>query len=115
MTGGGALLIGAAAAVFALSGCEAHVSVGDDTPKVSQSTLEAGLKEKITETAGRSPDRIACPGELEGKIGNTTECALESGGAWLPVEVKVTAVEGKTVDYDLQVGKNQIPQPSYAN
>ncbi|UQE74655.1 DUF4333 domain-containing protein [Gordonia sp. PP30] len=116
----GITLAGLVAAAVALSGCEAHVSVGDASttttltaPVVSTEKLAEGVRDQLTETVGQTPDQVRCAGNLEARVGATQQCALESGGSWLPVTATVTAVEGTDVNYHIEVGKDEIPEPSY--
>lgn len=80
-----------AALVLGLAGCS--VSVDDDeVEKQIRSTLGAQLP---------GISAVDCPGDLEGKVGATMTCTLEAGGKTYDTVVKVTAVEGSTVNFDI--------------
>lgn len=87
----------AALALLALAGC------GDPTPTVDRSTLEDRISSGLEKQVGQRPDDISCPDDLEGKVGNTMRCTLTAGSDELGVSVKVTGVDGKHVDFDIEV------------
>ncbi|WP_338701165.1 DUF4333 domain-containing protein [Streptomyces sp. Q6] len=94
-----------------LVGCSGSVSVGSTDPKVSKSKLADTVAEQLAKTTGQPEPDITCPEDLEGKVGTTTRCTLTaSDGSTLGITVKVSKVEGKNVDFDIQA--DQTPSPA---
>ena len=89
--------MGAALAALVLAGC----SIG--TPTVAQEDVEKTVSDQLEAQVGQAPDKITCPGDLEGKVGTEMRCTLEAGGDTLGLTVTVTKVEGKSVSFDIQV------------
>ena len=57
----------------------------------------------LEKEVGQRPDRIDCPGNLDGKIGETMRCTLTAGTDELGLTVTVTEIEGTTVNFDIEV------------
>ncbi|MFF0544551.1 DUF4333 domain-containing protein [Nocardia thailandica] len=74
---------------------------GDVT--VEEAELERSVSATLAEQAGQVPDRIDCPGDLDGTVGTTMRCTLTAGADTLGVTVTVTSVDGDTVNYDVEV------------
>lgn len=70
---------------------------------VDELQLEERISTMLTEEVGQKPDKIDCPGDLEGTVGETMRCTLTAGTDQLGVAVDVTAVEGSTVDFHIEV------------
>ena len=85
----------AAIAVIGLASC--------GTPTVAEKDLEKTVSDRLEAQVGQKPDKIDCPGDLTGKAGETMRCMLTAGSDELPVEVKVTSVEGTTVKFSAEV------------
>lgn len=91
--------------VTSVEGDEAEVSV---PATLTKSDLEANISQQLEAQAGTPPDKIECPGALVGKIGETMQCVLEHQGTKLPVDIKVTEVDGAKINYDIEVGTKPL-------
>ncbi|GAB2870200.1 DUF4333 domain-containing protein [Nocardioides pacificus] len=94
--------------LLALTGCSGEVSVGS-TPKVSESSLEQTVLERMTDYAGVAPDEVECPDGLEGEEGKTQRCVLHAGEDRVGVTVTVTSAEGDTVNFDIEADDEVMP------
>lgn len=87
-----------------------HYDVADapkdgSTPalSVNERQLEQQVSSMLEKEVGQRPDRIDCPGNLDGKIGETMRCTLTAGTDELGLTVTVTEIEGTTVNFDIEV------------
>jgi hypothetical protein len=95
----------AAVAVAVLSGCEMSVHRIADGETVARTVTE-----RLTEFAGRAPDEVECPDDLDLEVGATTRCTLTAGGTRLGVTVTVESVaEDGNADLDIQVDDEPLP------
>ncbi|MGH3351378.1 MAG: DUF4333 domain-containing protein [Nocardioides sp.] len=85
----------ASAALFTLASC--------GTPTVSKEDLEQTVSDQLEAQVGQKPDKIDCPEDLTGKVGETMKCTLTAGSDELPVQVKVTGVDGTDVKFSAEV------------
>lgn len=88
-----------------LAGTLALTSCSMLTPKVAKADVEQQISTKLTEQVGTTPEKIECPGDLEGKVGTTMTCVLTHQGESLDVNVNVTSVENNTVKFDIKVAQ----------
>lgn len=72
-------------------------------PSMPETQLEERISTMLEEEVGQRPDRIDCPGDLPGTVGETMTCTLTAGAGELDVMVTVTGVEGTTVNFDIEV------------
>jgi len=82
--------------LLALSAC-------GDSNAVAQADVEKQASDELTKVVGQKPDKIECPGDLEGKVGTEMRCELFSGGESIGLTVRVTSVDGGDVKFDVQV------------
>lgn len=91
----------------ALTGCSFSFST---TPVVAKADLEKDISERLEE-AGQKPQSVTCKDNLPGEVGKTVPCevVMSETNSFEPV-VKVTGVEGTTVDYEMTpaVTKEQL-------
>jgi hypothetical protein len=88
---------------LALATCALAVSCSaGSTPTVRESTLEKTVYDRMTDYAGQSPDRVDCPGGLEGEKGKIQRCTLYAGGDQVGVTVTVTSVDGTDVKFEIE-------------
>lgn len=87
-------LAGPVAAVALVGGC------GDATPTVDRGSLEEEISTQL-KAQDTAPDGVDCPGDLTGEVGTTMRCTVTQGGDDVPVEVRVTGVDGDRVDFDI--------------
>lgn len=67
--------------------------------KVDSENFEARIKQK-TEELGLSATKIACPKDVEAKVGATFECHVELGSTSYVLVTTITRVDGKKLDMD---------------
>ncbi|GAS95590.1 uncharacterized protein RMCC_2556 [Mycolicibacterium canariasense] len=98
------------AAAVALAACSFSASVGDNT--VSKDQVQNQISEKVTEQGGTKPASVTCPADLKAEIGATLDCTMSDGSKDYGVNVTVTSVDGKTVNFDIvqTVDKNAVAE-----
>ena len=84
-------------ALAALTGC------GGGTPTVEKDKLEEGIADDLEREIGSRPDKITCPDDLTGTVGETMRCELTAGEDTLGLTVEVTEVDGSDVAYTVEV------------
>jgi outer membrane murein-binding lipoprotein Lpp len=77
-----------------LAGCSTTVSAAD---------VEEQISNQLEAQVGQAPDKVDCPGDLEGTVDATMTCVLTAGPDTLDVTVTVTEVDGNDVKFDIQV------------
>ena len=89
-----------------LSGCSFNASV-NSTPTVSKDALQKDITDKVTK-AGATPKSVVCNGDLVGDVGKTTNCDIDLGGTnSIEAVVKVTGINGTTVNYEMTPAVSQ--------
>jgi hypothetical protein len=102
----------AVAACALLAGCSVEASVGS-TPKMSKEKVADKIATQLAAQTGQPKPDVVCPEDLEGKVGTTGRCTLTAkDGSSVGVSVKVTAVEGKTMKFDIKVDDKVSPAPA---
>ncbi len=87
----------ALAAVLATGGC------GTNTEDViSVADLEQGVGDALRK-ANTPPDDLDCVGPVKAQIAEITTCSMTADGVDYDVEVVVTAVEGGTASYEIEL------------
>ena len=76
---------------------------GNATPYLDQDKLEAEISSSLEKEVGQRPDKITCPGDLKGEVGETMRCTLTAGTDELGVTVEVTKVDGKDIKFTAEV------------
>ncbi|WP_270714493.1 DUF4333 domain-containing protein [Mycolicibacterium sp. BiH015] len=71
----------------------------DLVPILTKSEVESSLLGDLTRHLGRRPDSASCSGNLEGKPGNTVDCAVTAGPESAAFIVTVTTVDGANIDF----------------
>lgn len=111
--------ITAAAVLSALALSVAGCSVQLGGAEVKEADLEKSVSQTLAAQVGETPDKVDCPGNLKGEVGETMRCTLTEGGETLGVTVTVTSVDGDTVNYDVKVDEatpttTRTPSPTTA-
>jgi hypothetical protein len=89
----------AAVAVGVLAGCQVSFYRIADGETVARTATE-----QLTKLAGRAPDEVECPDDLDLTAGATTRCTLTDGGTRLGLTVTVKSVaEDGNADLDIEV------------
>jgi hypothetical protein len=81
--------------VAAVSGLQMKYGL---VPVLSKEVVESSLVFQLRQT-GQNPDSATCAGDLQGKIGSTVECTINSAGQRQTYIVTVTAVQGENITY----------------
>ncbi len=71
----------------------------DLIPILTKAEVENSLLDDLARHLGRRPDSATCSGNLEGKPGNTVDCAVIAGPESASFIVTVTTVDGTKIDY----------------
>lgn len=71
----------------------------DLVPILTKREVEDSLLGDLSRHLGKRPDSASCSGNLEGKPGNTVDCAVIAGAESAAFIVTVTTVDGTTIDY----------------
>ncbi|CAN3129426.1 DUF4333 domain-containing protein [Mycobacterium sp. smrl_JER01] len=71
----------------------------DLVPVLTKDEVEASLLDEVARHLGRRPDSALCTGELEGRLGNTVDCAVADGDERAVFILTVTSVDGDNIDY----------------
>ncbi|MCV7255199.1 DUF4333 domain-containing protein [Mycolicibacterium fluoranthenivorans] len=87
------------AAAATLAACSFSTSVGNTS--VSKDDVQKQISEKVTEQGGTKPDSVTCPSDLKAEVGATLDCKMSDGKKNYGVNVTVTSVDGKTVNFDI--------------
>ncbi|MDO5683704.1 MAG: DUF4333 domain-containing protein [Propionibacteriaceae bacterium] len=94
------LLLGAttsiAALTLAVTGCSTTLTVDEETV---EQTIQTRLGEQINGTV----ESVDCPENLKGEVGQTMQCTMVVDGQSHKVDVNVTSIEGKTVNFNMRV------------
>ena len=86
----------AGAAALLLGGCSSESSV-------DKGDLAGEVSRQLADSAGHAPESLTCPEDLPAKVDATAKCSLSDSGQTYGVEVKVTAVDGSDVKFDIKV------------
>lgn len=70
------------------------------TPTVKESDVEKTITDQLAKQ-GTEPDKVDCPDDLKGKVGETMKCSITLAGESFDVELKVTSVKDNTVNFDI--------------
>jgi DNA-binding IclR family transcriptional regulator len=89
-----ALAVLTAGGLVLLAGCASTVN---------QTDVEEQISSEVTEALGKGPDTVECPGDLEAKVDATMDCTVMVGTEELPLTVTVTKVDGKDVNFDIEL------------
>lgn len=107
-----------------LAGCGGSVSVGttiDDQPTTQEQTaapevltlskeeMARKAKAALEEQVGQTAPEIVCPEDIEATVGNTTTCLMLAKEGEYSVAVKITAVDGEDVNFDVKVAERPNP------
>ncbi|MPY78359.1 MAG: DUF4333 domain-containing protein [Actinophytocola sp.] len=94
---------GLGAVAVALVGVLATGGCGTSTEDViSVADLEGGVADALRK-ANTAPDDLDCEGPVTAQIAEITTCTMTADGVDYKVEVVVTAVEGGTASYEIEL------------
>ena len=101
------LVSGAAVGLMAgAGGCS--FSTGPAT--VSKADVAQQISTKLTDGQGNKPQSVTCPGDLQAKVGAQLNCEMNVNDEKYTVNVTVTSVKGKDVEFDMveTMDKDQV-------
>jgi hypothetical protein len=88
-------------AVLGVSACKVSVSTGK---AVAKADVEKEISDQLKAKVGVAPKKVTCPGDLGAKVGTEMRCTLTADdGTAYGLTVSVTTVNGKAVDFDINV------------
>lgn len=88
-------------AALALAGCT-------DTERVlSRQELERGVSATLTQ-AKQPHEKVSCPGPIDAKIAESTECRMTAQGSTYKLTVVVMSVEGDQANYEVDIDPKPI-------
>jgi hypothetical protein len=97
---GGCAVAGVALAALALAGC----TFG--TPTLAKGSVEKTVSDTLADELGQTPEQVRCPEDLEGTVGTQMDCTIVWQGRTVGLTVTVTAVDGTTVKFDIDVAED---------
>lgn len=71
----------------------------DLVPMLTKAEVEDSLLDELARHLGKRPDSALCTGDLEGRPGNSVDCAVTDGPESAAFILTVTAVDGDHIDY----------------
>ncbi|MGP4056973.1 DUF4333 domain-containing protein [Mycobacterium sp. 4D054] len=71
----------------------------DLVPMLTKAEVETSLLDELARHLKRRPESATCTGDLEGRPGNTVDCAVTDGPERAAFILTVTAVDGDKIDY----------------
>lgn len=71
----------------------------DLVPMLTRAEVETSLLDELARHLNRRPEAATCTGDLEGRPGNTVDCAVTDGPERAAFILTVTAVDGDNIDY----------------
>jgi hypothetical protein len=72
--------------------------------EVAKEEVEKQAMAILTEKVGQAAPQITCPGALKAEVGTAMVCSIPLDGKTFDVSIKVTAVDGSKVNFDVAVG-----------
>lgn len=97
-----AALLAGTLAITGLSACSFNYGFGGED-KVAKEDVEKEISKLVKDKAGKAPESTECPDGLKAEEGAKLECKFTYSGATYSVDVTATSVDGKEVNYDIQV------------
>ena len=90
----------AGAALMAATACSASFHIGSS---MDEADVERQLSRALEDNTGTKPDKVDCPGDLEGEKDATMKCAIKEDGGEIGVTVTVTEVDGSDLRFRWEV------------
>jgi hypothetical protein len=87
--------------VITVTGVDGSAIDYEMSPAVSKEQLEKAVSRLVTDAAHAPPASVSCESGLDGKVGATAHCEVDSGGVKLRRTVKVNTVEGLMMNFDV--------------
>ena len=87
--------------VITVSGVDGSAIDYEMSPAVSKEQLEKAVSRLVTDAAHAPPASVSCESGLDGKVGATAHCEVDSGGVKLRRTVEVNTVEGLMMNFNV--------------
>lgn len=100
-----AVIVTVAAGGLLAGGCSAHASIGGTT--VPKHSVESEVATTLAKQKNQPVPKVACPGDLKGKVGTVMYCSLTAQGppSAYPVQLRVNPISGTQVHFNIQVSE----------
>ncbi len=92
-------IVSVLATTLALAACSSDDSVGT----LAKGTVETGAMDALTKKTGQQAPQITCPGDMPAKVGASMVCSIPLTNGIYDVTVTVTAVNGTTAQFSVEV------------
>lgn len=79
------------------------------SPVVAKATIESSAVAALTAKQGQQAPPITCPGDMPAVVGTKQVCAITLDGKVYDVTVTITAFDGTTATYDVEVASTPRP------
>src|SRR4029078_3819845 len=87
--------------VITVTGVDGSTINYEMSPALSKEQLEKAVSRMGADAAHAHVASVSCESGLEGKVGATAHCEVDSGGVKLRRTVKVNSVEGLMMNFDV--------------
>ena len=87
--------------VVTVTGVDGSAIDYEMNPVVSKEQLEKAVSRLVADAAHAPPASVSCESGLDGKVGATAHCEVDSGGVKLRRTVEVNTVEGLMMNFDV--------------
>jgi hypothetical protein len=87
--------------VVTVTGVDGSAINYEMSPAVSKEQLEKAVSRLVADAAHVQAASVSCESGLEGKVGATAHCDVDTGGVKLRRTVEVNTVEGLMMNFDL--------------
>jgi len=87
--------------VITVTGVDGSTINYEMSPALSKEQLEKAVSRMVADAAHAHVASVSCESGLEGKVGATAHCEVDSGGVKLRRTVKVNSVEGLMMNFDV--------------
>ncbi len=87
--------------VITVTGVDGSAINYEMSPAVSKQQLEKAVSRLVADAAHAPPASVSCESGLDGKVGATAHCEVDSGGVKLRRTVEVNTVEGLMMNFDV--------------
>jgi hypothetical protein len=87
--------------VITVTGVDGSTINYEMSPALSKEQLEKAVSRMVADAAHTQVASVSCESGLEGKVGATAHCEVDSGGIKLRRTVEVNSVEGLMMNFDV--------------
>lgn len=87
--------------VITVTGIDGNTINYEMSPALSKEQLEKAVSRLVADASHTPVTSVSCESGLEGKIGSTAHCDVDSGGLTVRRTVEVSSVEGLMMNFDV--------------